>query len=538
VVSRHNRAIAIAVLMLFINLVFPLTLSASTKSDAMLDEVAQLLKENYVDPVPSQVLKVSSIGGILKALGDPYAVYYTKEEYKRELELLNGNFTGVGIVFSPGKEGARILELLPGSPAEQSGIKVDDLVIEAGGHSLAGLNEEQVSDIIRGPARSSVVVKIKRSGQILQFTLTRQELNIPTVDSGMINHNTGLLELYEFGSHSTQDMGTAIKKLKSENADRWILDMRDNPGGFLETALGIAGYFIGNGDTVIVKERNDQEIYPGELNDEYIDGPLIILVNENSASAAEIITAALKDQQRALILGHNTYGKGTVQQMFELSNGDMVKFTIARFYSPLDKPINGLGIKPDISVSDNQVMKAAQLLLADTPASYTGKLIRIDTDTFSLGVDPLIARRGEYWPAWTEIIKGCEAYQIYRGNEKEGWTQLNKEEIASKWPLYYPDYNFQGELVYKAGQPALKLDFLSDIRPSYLNDSNIQLINPATGAPLPIKLGIAEDKGVLVSPQKALSTGQYWLVVDNTFLRFNDGHQLSKGIIADVKVIK
>lgn len=504
----------------------------------LVEESGRLLQDNYVDNVPSAVLQADTVYEMLKLLGDPYANYFTKEEFKKEMEMLNGSFTGVGVVFAPGKEGATIIQLLSGAPAEQAGLKVDDLVVEAGGHSLVGLSHDQVSDIIRGPAGSTVILKIKRTGQVLEFKLTRKEINLPTVVGGMLNDNTGLLELSEFGARSTEEMEAAIKNLKAKKADRWILDMRDNPGGFLDTAMGIAGFFIGNGDTVIVKERSGQETYQGEINEEYIDGPMIVLVNENSASAAEIITAALKDQKRALIIGHKTYGKGTVQQVFELSNGDSLKFTIARFYSPLDNPINGIGVEPDISVSDDNVLKAAELLLYSPPDSYQGSLIRIDTDNFAIAIDPVKARSAEYWSGWTEIIKGCAKYQFYVGKENESWTGLSQTDIEAMRSLYYPEYQYQGEMNCKAGQKQLKLDFLKDVKPSYLNDSNLQLIKALTGERIPLQFTVDADKAVLLNPQKAMEPGEYWLAVDNTYLQFSDDHKLDKGLIEKIKVIQ
>ncbi|MGE5390258.1 MAG: S41 family peptidase [Deltaproteobacteria bacterium] len=531
--QRDSKWIIVLVMVLVFWSSFIVPVRAADASNV--SEVASLLKDNYVDPVSDKVLKAPSVTLMLKALGDPYARYYTKEEFQQEMDQLNGTFTGVGVYFNPGKEGAEIMALVPGSPAEAVGLKVGDLIIKAGGHSLGGLTMEQVAGYIKGPAGTAVVLTIKRDGHLIDCKVNRQQIDLPSVDSSVIDKEVGLIELYEFGARSADEIGSAIRDLSNKKAQSWILDLRDNPGGFLEAATEIAGFFIGEGDTVIVKERNSTETLAGQLNEQYIDGPVILLVNENSASAAEIITAAFKDQQRALILGHTTYGKGTVQQIFDLSNGDRLKFTVARFYSPLDKPINKIGITPDIEVSDDQVMKAARLLLHDPPANYKGSLFKIDTASFSIGVDPVMARQADFWPAWSEVIKGCAGYQIYKGSEQDGWTELTAQERKSGWVLFYPDYKYQGEYEYKLQPEGAEFDFLAGVKSSYLNGSNIQLIRAATGERVPIQF-TAGDKKVTVKALKKLASGDYWLVVDNSFLSFNDGHKLEQGLVAVVKV--
>jgi len=532
--SKIRKISALLIVLLIVNLVFPLSLIASTEK-TILGEVSHLLKTEYVDPVPNYVLKSGSVAQMLKSLGDPYANYYTKEEFQQELDQLNGSFTGVGVYFNPVKDGVEVMALVPGSPAEKVGLKVGDLIVKAGGHLLAGLTKEQVAGYIKGPAGTAVVLTVKRDGQLIDCTVIRKQIDLPSVEGEMINKEVALIELYEFGSRSAEEMSSTISDMKKKKAQSWILDLRDNPGGFLETGLQVAGFFIGEGETVIVKERDNTETLNGSFNDQYIDGPLVLLVNENSASAAEIVTAAMKDQQRALILGHTTYGKGTVQQIFELSNGDRIKFTVARFYSPLDKPINKIGIKPDIEVSDDQAIKAAELLLHNTPDSGSGSLIRIDTESFSITVDPVMARTSAFWPAWNEIIRGCSRYDIYQGNAKNGWTELTTEERKNGWVFFYPDHKYQGEYEYKMQPEGLAIDFLTDVKTSYLNNSNIELINVATGKRIPVQFTSNKSK-VTMKAVKKPDSGLYWLVVDNTFLRFNGGSKLDQGLLATVKV--
>nr|WP_054693767.1 S41 family peptidase [Syntrophomonas palmitatica] len=239
----------------------------------VLSEVAGFLKENYVDPVPAQVLQAPTVDEMLKRLGDPYAQYYTKQEFENEMDVLNGEFMGIGVYFTPGKEGAEIFQLIKGSPAERAGIKKGDIITMAAGRSLAGMDKDAIAQIIKGPAGSVVQLKVKRGPNSITMAVTREKVTIPSVESEILGNNTGYIILREFGSHSADDIDKAIKSLEAKKAENWILDLRGNPGGFLEAAIDIAGDFMGTADTLIVEERSKKEMYQGNPGGHIVDGP-------------------------------------------------------------------------------------------------------------------------------------------------------------------------------------------------------------------------------------------------------------------------
>lgn len=506
-------------------------LGAST----VLDEAKSIVKQNYVDPVSSDLLAAPTIDSMIKRLGDPYASYYTNEEFQEELDALNGEFTGIGIYFRPVKGGVQVFQLVQGSPAMRMGIIEGDIITRAADQNLDGLDVDAVGKLIKGPADTTVKLRIKRGSAALDISVKREKVAVPTVESQLLENRTAYIALYEFGSHTADDMKRAIQDLSAKKAENWILDLRGNPGGFLESAIDIAGCFVGGADVVAVQERKDREVYQGTLGGVYFEGPLVVLIDENSASAAEILSAALQDNQRALIIGHKSYGKGTVQQIFDLSNGDKIKFTVARFYSPLGKTINKTGVEPDIAVADDQAELAAQLVLYDPPKNYTGPLIRIDTESFEIEINPKSANSARFWPAWRNIITaGNGRLQFYTGNDTQGWNEVSSKDCQALWPLFYPGYKDMGVLEYS--QSAMRLEFLKGINPVYLNSANINLINAVSGERIPLQFTSNADNQVLAKPSKNLAAGEYWMVVDNTFLQFNDGQKLDKGLLARIKV--
>jgi len=500
-------------------------------------EVAGLLKEKYVDPVGNDVLQAPAIDEMLKRLGDPYARYYTREEYQEEMDSLNGEFTGIGVYFRPIKEGAEVFQLLEGSPAARIGIKKGDIITMAAGQALAGLDVDAVSKLIKGAAGTTVQLKIKRGNNTLDMSVVREKVTIPSVESQLLENNTGYISLNEFGKHSAEDMNKAIQTLQAKKAKNWILDLRGNPGGFLDAAIDIAGNFMGEADALIVQERSGKEVYQGNPESRFVDGSLVVLIDENSASAAEILSGALQDNQRALIIGRKSYGKGTVQQIFDLANEDRVKFTIARFYSPLGKTINKVGIQPDIQVSDEEAELAAQLILYDPPADYKGQLIKRVVNTWEINVDPERAHSARFWKAWRSMIQGAAADMLYIGNDTLGWSEISQEEYQSLWPLYYPGYKYYGDLTPVQADGEIKVSLAEELDPRYINFSTVELVKADSGERVKIAASLTGAKDILVKPAAKLGSGEYWLVLHDN-IRLRSGDRIDQGQVAVIKAGK
>jgi len=503
---------------------------AAVADDNIRAEVATIIRENYVEPVSTDVLTAPTVKEMLKRLGDPYARYLTQEECQEELDTLDGNFTGVGIYINAVSDGVQVLSIITGSPAAKAGLKKNDVIVAADETTLVGVDSDKAMQILRGEVGSTVVLKVKRDGQVLSFNIIREKIEVPTVHPEMLDTRLGYLGIDDFGQRTYSELQKAVKSLKQAKADNWIVDLRGNPGGYLESAIDIAGVFMGEAPVVVVEERDSVNGYTGTPSDAFIDGALVLLQDDYSASAAEILAGAMRDNQRAVLIGKTTYGKGTVQQIFPLSNGDNLKMTIARFYSPAGEEINGVGIKPDIEVEDENCLAVAKLILSDNRDTLYGSMIALELDSFMVAVDTGKLRQAGYWKAWADIVDGIGDAAVYYGNDMN-WTELSGEERKLQWSFYYPGYEFIGDI---SGQD-ISIDMKSALNEKYVNDFNIELINAQSGQRIKSELRLVNDSTFSCQPLKALEPGEYWLVIHNS-MRFADGQRLPQGQIGTIQV--
>lgn len=504
---------------------------ALAESTDIISEARTIIRENYVEPVSPDVLNAPTVKDMLKRLGDPYARYLTREEYQEQLDSLDGNFTGVGIYITMSSDGVQVLSVIKGSPAEKVGLKKNDVIVAAGETSLVGMDSDKAMKMLRGPGGSTVVLKVKRGEQLLTFDVTRENVEVPTVHAQMLDKKVAYLGIDDFGQRTPAELKAAVKSLQKENADKWIVDLRGNPGGYLETAVDIAGVFMGEQPVVLVEERDVTEGYMANPADVLIKGQLVVLQDEYSASAAEILAGALRDNQRALLIGKKTYGKGTVQQIFPLTNDDKLKITVARFYSPAGEEINKVGIKPDVEVEDENLIAAADLLLSNNRDIEHGSMVGLELERFTVAVDCRMLRQIRYWKAWADIVDGIGESPVYYGNESN-WTELSDGEREQKWPFYYPGYEYIGEI---SEQDGICVNMKSVLNKKYVNDFNIELINATSGERIKTDLKVVNDSTFGCYPLKPLEKGEYWLVIHDT-MRFADGQRLSQGKIAIIKV--
>ncbi|MEN6460361.1 MAG: S41 family peptidase, partial [Syntrophomonas sp.] len=275
--------------------------------------------------------------------------YFTAQEYQEFINSLDQEFTGVGIYIDIVADGVKVVSVIKTSPAEAAGIKSGDLIITAGEQNLAGLAGEEAASILRGPIGSVVELTVKRGDNKISARITRQKIDVPTVTGEIIKGHTGYIDIDTFGINTGAEFGNVLDDLQKQGADNWIVDLRDNPGGFLNSAYQVAGYFIGNQTVIKTKARNVWTDVPAVKHEKIIDKPVILLINENSASSSEVVAAAVKDYNKGVLVGTTTYGKGTVQKLFKLSNGDFLKLTVDRFYSPNKHEINHVGVSPDLA---------------------------------------------------------------------------------------------------------------------------------------------------------------------------------------------
>lgn len=313
-----------------------------------------LLQKEYIGTLDKDKAVEGATKGLVESLDDPYSSYLPADERKRLDEELSGQFDGIGAILSEKDRRTEIVELIPGSPAEKAGLKANDLILAVDDQPTEGLVLDEVVSKIRGPKDTTVTLLVERSGSDdpIVFKITRAKIQVKSVKSEM-KGQVGYIDVSQFGDDTVEGVTEAVKSLKDKKAKAIILDLRNNPGGYLNSVPPIAGLFLP--PSVIVKEK-----YKSGKTDSLRstsvpilpDTPLYILVNDSSASASEILAGALQDYDRATLIGEKTYGKGSVQDIIPLYGSAALRLTIAEWLTPKDRAINKMGIEPDVVIED------------------------------------------------------------------------------------------------------------------------------------------------------------------------------------------
>ena len=322
-------------------------------------EAWDLLHIYYVDqPLDENALMEGAIRGMISALKDPHTRYADPEQYKDEVESSAGEYQGIGAYVDVSGEYVRITSVISGSPAEDAGLRREDLVIGLNGEDVTGVDPNDVLMDIRGPEGSTVKLTIQRDGEEpFDVDITRRKIETPSVEGKMLENDIAYVSMSQFGDNTTEELRKTLDDLMKNKPQGLILDLRNNGGGWLVTAVDTASEFLPADTLVLIEKEGDgteTEYKTHRKGGRALDVPMVVLINEGSASASEIVTGALMCHERATIIGKTSYGKGSVQIQPELSNGGAVSVTIARWYLPDDTLIHGVGIHPDIEVDYTQ----------------------------------------------------------------------------------------------------------------------------------------------------------------------------------------
>lgn len=305
--------------------------------------------------VTKKSLMQGALKGMLESLDDPHSVYFTSEELRSFQEDIKGKYVGVGMVIQK-KVGEPLTVVSPieDGPAYKAGIKPKDQIVEIDGESTYNLTSEEASKRLKGKANTSVKVKVYREANKLTkvFELKRETIELKYVKSKMLEGGIGYLRLTQFGDNVYPDMKKALEGLQAKGMKALILDLRSNPGGELGQSIKIASMFIEKGKIVSTKQKKGEETVYSREGKYFGNFPMVVLINGGSASASEIVSGALKDYKRATLIGEKTFGKGSVQTLLPLPDGDGIKITIAKYYTPNGISIDGTGIEPDKKVED------------------------------------------------------------------------------------------------------------------------------------------------------------------------------------------
>ncbi|MDO5047967.1 MAG: S41 family peptidase [Anaerococcus sp.] len=339
---------------------------ASTREDAHMVDMTMLknlIDQNYLFDYEEEDLYEGSLMGMFANLEDPYTQYYPADDFADLMESIDGRYKGIGVLVQASKEGfIKAVQVFEDSPAKEAGILPGDYLIKVDGvEYFADQMEEAVANI-KGEEGTSVEITVLRvseenpEGEELSFDVSRRELTVDTIEEKVIEEdgeNIGYMHIKSFDDVTGEEFAQTFKDLKSENIKGLILDLRNNPGGALDISLDIADTFLDEGVIVTTEDKNGKVITE-ESDSDYDDIPITVLINENSASASEILSGALKDRNRAILVGTTTFGKGIVQKIFPLEDGSGAKITVSEYHTPSGAKINEVGVSPDVEIANEK----------------------------------------------------------------------------------------------------------------------------------------------------------------------------------------
>ena len=347
----------------FFFLILTTNLSLSANEESIYDkidlfgEVLDKINKEYVEEVNQSDAMDAAINGVLQSL-DPYSAYMSPELFEEMQTETSGEFGGLGIEVGMEAGVVKVISPIDNSPAEQAGIKAGDYIVKINGVQVQGKTLTEAVELMRGPVGSPIEITIRRIGEKKSFVfeIIREIIEVKSVKSELIDDKVGYIRLTSFNENSADQIKDIVKKFKKENnIDKYILDLRNNPGGLLSQAIRISDFFLDNGEIVATKGRksNENRKWFAKKGDIINGETLLILINYGSASAAEIVAGALKDHKRAIIVGENSYGKGSVQSIIPLKNKGAIRLTISKYYLPSGKSISGEGVTPDIVIEED-----------------------------------------------------------------------------------------------------------------------------------------------------------------------------------------
>ena len=414
-------------------------------------EVLEKINKEYVDEVDQSKSMDSAINGLLQSL-DPYSAYMSPESFDSMQTETSGEFGGLGIEVGMEAGVVKVISPIDDTPASRAGLKAGDYIVKINDSQVQGKSLMDAVELMRGPVGSSIEITVRRRGEkkALIFNIVREVIEVQSVKFELLNNNIGYIRLTSFNENSSQQVKEKIEKFnKNENLKGFVLDLRNNPGGLLSQAIKISDFFLENGEIVSTKSRQvlENRKWFAKKGDLTNGKTLIVLINYGSASASEIVAGALKDHKRAIILGENSYGKGSVQSIIPLKNKGAIRITIAKYYLPSGKSISKVGVTPDIEIiedsdqfeinteSDNQLNFALKLLNGWMTNNNMALPLRSGVGIVVLNNDNkvFVAKRIDnqknFWQMPQGGVNEGEDYLAAAYRELEEETSINKVEL-------------------------------------------------------------------------------------------------------------
>ncbi len=337
------------------------------------------LQETFISPdkIDNQKIIYGAIEGMAETLDDPYTAFFDPEQARRFEQDLSGSFEGIGVEIGIKKDQLTVIAPLEGTPGQRAGLKPGDVIVKIDGKDALNMSTEEAVSLIRGAKGTEVTLTIFRDAwtKSKDIKIIRGTINIPSMKWELMDENIAYIHLYQFGDLISSDFSKAAVEIIDSPAEKIILDLRDNPGGYLEMAQEIAGWFLSRNQIVTIEDfggNKEQQVYKTQGTGSFVDYPMVVLINEGSASTSEILAGALRDNRKIKLIGDKSFGKGSVQQIVDLRGGSFLKITIAKWLTPKGISISEAGLNPDIKVSlteedslkenDRQLNKALEVI--------------------------------------------------------------------------------------------------------------------------------------------------------------------------------
>jgi len=332
-------------------------------------QVATIIKMQYLEDVPLKQMLGGAVRGMVESLHDPYSVYMDQKEYQEFTQHIEGSIGGIGVSVGVKESKFVVFSVIQETPAARAGLQKGDVIYKVNEKLTSDMDIDETVNQMRGEPGTQVQVSVLREGAIKEFTIIRDVINVPTVESEVLDDHIGYLQLNLFASNSDEALASHLQKLLQKNIKGLVLDLRDNPGGDLASAVNMAKYFLPEGPVVYIVDKNGQTETMKNMVSEKIAIPLVVLINGGSASASEVLAGAIKDLQVGILVGEKSFGKALVQVLVPMPGGDAIKLTTAKYLTPNKVDIQAEGIHPDIEViltaedkEDTQLKKAIEVL--------------------------------------------------------------------------------------------------------------------------------------------------------------------------------
>jgi carboxyl-terminal processing protease len=337
------------------------------------------LQSNFISPdkIDNQKVLYGAISGMTKSLGDPYTDFFDPQQAERFEQDLSGSFEGIGVEIGIKNNLLTIISPLEGTPGQRAGLQAGDIIVKINKQDSTDMTTEEAVNLIRGPKATQVTLTIARNGwsSTKDIKIVRETIKIPAIKWSLKDGDTAYIQIYQFNENLSSDFKIAALQILQSPAKRIIVDLRNNPGGYLQVAQDVAGWFLPNGQTVTIEDKGkgkEQQVYKTEGNGELAHYPVVVLINQGSASASEILAGALRDNRGVKLVGTKSFGKGSVQEVITLRGGSFLKITVAKWLTPKGASISEVGLEPDVKVDitdqdvkdqkDPQLTKALEIV--------------------------------------------------------------------------------------------------------------------------------------------------------------------------------